>query len=710
MGKFGSLSAQGVLCCALFLQYFCLTSQFDMETLGKAAKGRLGSLYNLRNKLTRSSSSSSVVGSENSGHLQSSSIRRITPAQQKESRGYSFHLSSADISNPMFTQSYSTRDFHSRMGKVSDSSRKWKSSDKSLDKYAKYQYKIDNDNSWKDSNRSGLNSFNIHQLDAKNNSHESKAKVKQIVAVTTPQPTTTTTMSSIKPDKISPFLSNGLDLSPMKVLGQGLNTAMTTVLTQKLMGMIDQEVPSGFLNPLKHLVSSGQRMVEFWDKRANARDGKAPGIVEMFGYGIEQLKNYRDGQPMLSSDPIANITSASKTMIQGMMVIKKLTNRVLGYDTDDQAVVESRGGYGDHGGGYGWGHHVSYGHYLDPYAILATLGFGVFLFNVIFNLLNNAPAGGTSGRSFDVADIDIPLALSDIVSNGNTEQKIFGTPTVRTRRSADEDNPFFNSVVDKLEGVYRTYKTVSGNPSCAKLYMCRAAIQDSTDDHSLFSQLYTLGLGQLSGDMASVTMMKSIQTRVAKGEDVNCEAEIKGCSDSKFPKGDIKEMKFRRGQDDIGVLSALLVILLMALSTSGETGVENKSPGSETARYKLSQSTTSLLQRRDVPDVLLDPYSVLGVLSFGVYIFYILYSRYQMGVGGNQPHNPGGNTHHPSPGGGGGNQGNNPGVNMFSAGSQQNIAYLLDLASKIISNAANEGGNNTTLLDTLDYDVYVPSS
>lgn len=59
---------------------------------------------------------------------------------------------------------------------------------------------------------------------------------------------------------------------------------------------------------------------------------------------------------------------------------------------------------------------------MDPYAILATLGFGVFLFNVIFNLLNNAPAGNAmSGRSLDVADIDIPLALSDIVSNGDPQ-------------------------------------------------------------------------------------------------------------------------------------------------------------------------------------------------------------------------------------------------------------------------------------------------
>ena len=59
---------------------------------------------------------------------------------------------------------------------------------------------------------------------------------------------------------------------------------------------------------------------------------------------------------------------------------------------------------------------------MDPYAILATLGFGVFLFNVIFNLLNNnnnmmAP----SGRSLDVDDLNVPLALSDVVSSFNDE-------------------------------------------------------------------------------------------------------------------------------------------------------------------------------------------------------------------------------------------------------------------------------------------------
>lgn len=50
---------------------------------------------------------------------------------------------------------------------------------------------------------------------------------------------------------------------------------------------------------------------------------------------------------------------------------------------------------------------------MDPYAILATLGFGVFLFNVIFNLLNNQ-AAAPSARSIDVQDLDLPLELSDI--------------------------------------------------------------------------------------------------------------------------------------------------------------------------------------------------------------------------------------------------------------------------------------------------------
>lgn len=383
MGKSGKLLVllQMVWWCVLILPCFSVATNYDLEALGKAAKGRLGNLYHLRNKLVRSpvSPPESKSAKNDQQHF-SSSGRRIlyTPStnHMKESRGYSFHHSSSDISNPMFTQSYSTRDFHSRMGKVSDGSSsggsKWKTPDKSVDKYIKYAYKIDDNDSGNSggANGGGLNSFNIHQLDSKNNASSKDTKAKQSsgstaqIAPTTPgtSTSTTTTASTVVPPtkKATIATTSGIDISPLKAIGQGLNSAMTTVLTQKLMGIIDQEVPQGFLNPLKHLVSSGQRMVEFWDKRANARDGKAPGIVEMFGYGIEQLKKYRDGQPMLPTDPIANLTSASKAMIQGMMVVKKLTNRVLGYDTDEQAVVESRGGY-DHGG-WGWGgHHVSYG-------------------------------------------------------------------------------------------------------------------------------------------------------------------------------------------------------------------------------------------------------------------------------------------------------------------------------------------------------------
>lgn len=362
----------------LILPYFTDATQFEQETLGKAAKGKLGSLYHLRNKLTRQAPHTSPESRSTKNDQQFSFTgRRIlySPSanQLKESRGYSFHHASSDLTNPMFTQSqsYSTRDFHSRMGKVSDSSSKWKGPEKSTDKYSKYLYKVDGNNESSGAG-SGLNSFNIHQLDSKaSDSQDSKGKVKQSGSssnsesnsLTTKAGTTTTTTSptTVPTTKKSMFLTaSGIDISPIKAIGQGLNSAMTTVLTQKLMGMIDQEVPQGFLNPLKHLVSSGQRMVDFWDKRADARDGKAPGIVEMFGYGIEQLKKYRDGQPMLPSDPIANLTSASKTMIQGMMVVKKLTNRVLGYDTDEPSAVQSRGGY-DHGG-WGWGHHMSYGY------------------------------------------------------------------------------------------------------------------------------------------------------------------------------------------------------------------------------------------------------------------------------------------------------------------------------------------------------------
>lgn len=64
---------------------------------------------------------------------------------------------------------------------------------------------------------------------------------------------------------------------------------------------------------------------------------------------------------------------------------------------------------------------------MDPYAILATLGFGVFLFNVIFNLLNNQ----ASGRSLDVYDLDVPLALSDVL--GSSKDDVSPTPYLLKR-------------------------------------------------------------------------------------------------------------------------------------------------------------------------------------------------------------------------------------------------------------------------------------
>lgn len=238
---------------------------------------------------------------------------------------------------------------------------KKKHGDKNWDKYSKYAYKT----SVNGEELPVVNSFTIYHNDTTTSPKVSTAASNQVISTTsTTQSTLPTANKFVKvtapttPTPISAKVStNNFDLSKIAAIGLGINDAMTSVLTQKLMTMIDQDFPQGILKPLKHLVSSGNKMVEFWDKRANARDGKPPGIVEMFGYGIEQLKKYRDGQSMKTSDPIANLTSPSKTLIQGMVTVKKLTNRVLGYDTEENA-VESRGGYG-HDSGYG--HHVSYG-------------------------------------------------------------------------------------------------------------------------------------------------------------------------------------------------------------------------------------------------------------------------------------------------------------------------------------------------------------
>jgi len=319
---------------------------------GRALRNQMGTLYDLRHKLSRSGSSSSHGAPSPRSSFSDSEYR-----SEKEGRGYSFHYNPSDISHPLYSTGYTSQDFHSRMGKIADASPsfKKKAGDKNWDKYSKLAYKTIVDGK----EQPVVNSFNIHT----NETYETKTAAAP--STTTPTSTTTTKGSStpstaVKSSTTTPS-SSGFDLSRLATIGLGINDAMTSVLTQKLMNMVDQEVPQGILNPLKHLVSSGNRMVEFWDKRANARDGKPPGIVEMMGYGLETLKKYRDGQSMKPSDPIANITSASKTLIQGMITVKKLTNRVLGYDTEE-AAVESRGGYGhDSYGGGGYGHHVSYG-------------------------------------------------------------------------------------------------------------------------------------------------------------------------------------------------------------------------------------------------------------------------------------------------------------------------------------------------------------
>lgn len=51
-----------------------------------------------------------------------------------------------------------------------------------------------------------------------------------------------------------------------------------------------------------------------------------------------------------------------------------------------------------------------YGNYVDPYVVLAALGFGVFLFNLIYNLLNR------SARSIEVSDMN--LVITQLINCG----------------------------------------------------------------------------------------------------------------------------------------------------------------------------------------------------------------------------------------------------------------------------------------------------
>jgi len=144
-----------------------------------------------------------------------------------------------------------------------------------------------------------------------------------------------------------------------------------------------------------------------------------------------------------------------------------------------------------------------------------------------------APA--PSGRSLDVTDLDLPLELSDISSVG-VKDKIFGTPVTRSKRSmGDEDHPAFNSIIDQLDGLYRTYKVVSKSPKCARVYLCRMAVEDvdrDEEDRTIPAKLYMYGLKQAmrsdggGKDETSEEFVKRIQIRVAQGEQVDCSKEV----------------------------------------------------------------------------------------------------------------------------------------------------------------------------------------
>ncbi|CAG7835418.1 unnamed protein product [Allacma fusca] len=500
----------------LVSQYVCPSEQFEMDSIGRVVRGHLGTLYDLRSKLGSSSSSATVSTTTATPAVHHyKSQKQHNNSLKKESRGYAFHYSSSDISHPMYSASTSfNQDFQSRMGKVSDSpstsNNKWKNSDKGMDKYAKLAYKTG-------SKDAALNSFNIHQ------------KAIDYNETTSPE-VKTTSLPIISPTTPTTAIPIALNLAPLKTLSQGLNSAVTQVLTQKLMNLLDQDVPQGILNPFRHLVASGNRMVEFWDKRTVARDGKTPGIVEMLGFGLDQLKKFRDGQELRSSDNVSNLTSASKTLIQGMLVVKKLTNRVLGYDTDE-AAIESRGGYGGGdggGGGWGWGQQMSMGQSggLDPFSLLAALAFAAFLLQLLMVLLSS------SARSLDVVDLNTPMLMSDfhIPNFMKSADKIFGTPTVRTKRSARGEESTFDTIVDKLDGVVKVYQQISEKPKCSRLYLCRIAVQDAMgDEKSVLAKLYMFGLGHLSKDKSASQFVKSIQSRVADGEDVNCDKIVKEC-------------------------------------------------------------------------------------------------------------------------------------------------------------------------------------
>jgi len=116
----------------------------------------------------------------------------------------------------------------------------------------------------------------------------------------------------------------------------------------------------------------------------------------------------------------------------------------------------------------------------------------------------------------------------------------------------------------------------------------------------------------------------------------------------------------------------ILLVAKMNDSQSAElpsTGMISKSPNGRALR--------------ELPEAMLDPYSVLGVLSFGVYIFYILYTRYRM----RNHHSPTGNN----------------GAQLFTLDAQENFANILKMATKIISSASYLENSNSTVDSEADY-------
>jgi len=330
-----------MLALVLTLTLLPYSDSLEFDSSGRAIRNPLGTLYTLRNKLGNN-------GRTTGG---GSTIPPITTvaqpplAQLTPSRGYPFHHSPLEITPPNYAQ------FQNRMGRVSDEPipRRSMPKPKGSIKWKKAKKGLRNEGSV-------ANSFNVHRpfevteilLPGNVTAAMELGSGNELSATSRAPP-----LSSPLPPTTPPST-----LSQIQSIGQGISQAMTTILTRKLMKILDQDVPPGIFTPLKHLVASGNEMVEYWDKRTNARDGENPGIVEMLGYGLEELKKFRDGHAIKASDPVANLTSPSRALIEGIVTVKRLTNRVLGYGTSNE-IVGRGGGYGHDS--YGHHGHMSYG-------------------------------------------------------------------------------------------------------------------------------------------------------------------------------------------------------------------------------------------------------------------------------------------------------------------------------------------------------------